>query len=138
MTFPLGENASRAIQVWPHQLDTLEQHMADEGEALTGKMAVLQSFSTTALATETPKKASPPMILTTHPTLSQRSLAKSSYFLKSSMTSSASSEFSPFSTDIFSSVRGKILEASAERMTSDSSLARSESEIGETRLSERT
>jgi hypothetical protein len=106
---------------------------------LTGKGTTLQSFSMIARATDTAKRTIPPIIPTNHPTLSHRSKETSSYFLKSSMMSSASSELRPLSAP-FSEVdgRGKMEEAKAERITSDSSFERSESDVGETRFDDRT
>jgi hypothetical protein len=92
-----------------------------------------------ARATDTLKRTIPPIIPTNHPTLSHRSEETLSYFLKSSMISSASSELMPLSAP-FSEVdgRGKMEDARAERMTSDSSFERSESDVGETRFEDRT
>jgi len=92
-----------------------------------------------ARATDTPKKTIPPIIPTNHPTLSHRSKETLSYFLKSSIISSASSELIPLSAP-FSDVdgRGRMEDANAERITSDSNFERSESDVGETRFDDRT
>jgi hypothetical protein len=106
---------------------------------LTGKGTTLQSFSMIARATDTPKRTIPPIIPTNHPTLSHRSKETLSYFLKSSIISSASSELRPLSAPFsFEDGRGRMEEANAERMTSDSNFERSESDVGETRFDDRT
>lgn len=133
MTLPRGENDRTAIRIY-----TLARPLYS-GQQLTGKGTTLQSFSIKARAIETPKRTIPPIMPTNHPTLSHRSEETLSYFLKSSMISSASSELNPLSAP-FSEVdgRGRIEDAKADRITSDSSFERSESDVGETRFDDRT